>query len=288
MWFHTMAASRLLFRRKSAVARMLATACIGSLWCVVGVAWILGMLRETDAIASNVQLRVSMRQGVGADTVQMIKRALSQMPAVHNVSFTSGRSAAHEFFHAIDVQDPALEEIISVPDVLNVTPQRDFCTTQRMQMLERTMRSTYPEVEHVVWPTDLVLSIERRTNDLFVLGLVVAGMTLIIFALALTYAFRAEIHKADSDLTVGWIMGARSWFIATPHWMVGIVATVLGAALAALCSAIAWQWALPSIPWLVRVRPEEIGITVVTCAGVGCVMSVWQSVVAARQAARHV
>ncbi len=267
---------------------MVATAWFGCLWCVVGVVWVLGMMRETDALAQNVQLRVALRAGTGADTVQTIRLALAQMPAIQSVAFKSGRTAARDFFRSIDVRDPSLEEIISVPDVVIVTPQRDYCTMPRMALLERTITSTYPEVDRVVWPTDLVLSIERRTNDLLLLGSVCGILSIFLFALALTYAFRAEIHQADSDLAVGWIMGARSWFIAAPHIMVGITATIVGAGVAALCCTTAWQSALAALPWLVRVRPDEIGLTVAVCAGIGCAISVWQSVAAARQAAKRV
>lgn len=267
---------------------MIATVWFGCLWCVVGVVWVLGMMRETDALTQNVQLRVALRSGTGTDTVQTIRRALAQMPAVQGVSFKSGRTAAHDFFRSIDVRDPSLEEIISVPDVVIVTPQRDYCTMPRMAMLERTITSTFPEVERVVWPSDLVLSIERRTTDLVLLGSVCGILSIFLFVLALSYAFRAEIHAADSDLAVGWIMGARSWFIAAPHIVVGITATIVGAGVAALSCTAAWQSALAALPWLVRVRPDEVGITVTACAAIGCTISVWQSVAAARQAAKRV
>jgi len=287
LWFHGMAASRLLLRRKAPIARMITIVFAGSLWCVVGVCWMLGMMRETDAIAHDVQLRLSIRQEVGTDTVQILRRAIAHMPAVQAVTFKSGGQAAKEFFHSIDVNDASLEEIISVPDVVIVTPIREYCTTSRMELLERTLRSTYPEIERVVWPRNLVMSIERRSTDLLILGLVAGLMSLILFALALTYAFRAEIHAADSDLSVGWIMGARSWFIAAPHIIVGVTSVVVGGGLAALLSAAVWPTALESLPWLVRVRPDEIGSALALCAGVGCLLSVWQSVVAARRASKH-
>lgn len=282
-----MSARRLLLRRKGPVARMVGTAFLGSMWCVVGVIWVLGMMRETDSIATTVELHISIRQGTGADTVGIMHRSIAHMPAIARVRLERGPDVARSFFRSMDLEDPSLAEIITMPDVLLVTPRPAFCTTDRMKMLERTLRSTYPEIERIVWPEALVHAIERRQSDLVLLGTVAGALSLFFFVLALWYAFRAEIHTADADLAIGTIMGAGPWFIAAPHILVGIIATITGTGLAALVAWASWTQVLAAVPWTVAVAPQEIGLTLGGAAIAGCLASIWQSIFATRRASKH-
>jgi cell division protein FtsX len=99
-----------------------------------------------------------------------------------------------------------------------------------------------------------------------------------MFLLAILYAFRAELHRAEPDLNVGVLLGASSSFVAMPHVLVSTIAGALGLGIAAGILALAWPQMTAHASWLATVQPHEVVVMGSVLAVAGLLVCWWQSV----------
>lgn len=285
-WFHRSAAATLLSRRKGAVARMVLTSTAASLWCIVGGIWALAMWRETTQMAGRTQLELFLHADADASAVSNVRNTLERMPAIDRVEVVDGDRLWRELQRDLRLEDTGLTDIVRPPTLIRCTPRVDEVRSDRMTLLASTIRDAHPVVDRAIWPYDYVRVIERRRTDIMVLGSVAGGLSVLLFILAMLYAFRAELHLAGNDLRIGAVLGATPTFIAMPHILVSMTAGLVGLGLACGAIAGAWPWLSGAAPWLALVQPWEIASMAGALGVIGSVISWWQSVATAARASR--
>lgn len=276
-WFHVAAARSVLGRRRRAVARMVLTSMAATLWCLVGGIWALATWRETQAMASQTIMELFVPDGVSSDATSQIVTTLRAMPAFAAVRVVDAETVAQTFRNDIGL-DPGLAEIMRAPTIIRCAMRPDAVTVSGMTMTSAACRSAFPLVSGAYWSTEYVYAIERRRSDIVVMGSVAGLLSAIMFILAILYAFRAELHQAESDLKVGVLLGASPSFVAMPHMLVSTVAGTAGLAMATGLLAAAWPQLVLWAPWLASVQAYETALMAGGLAVVGLVVCWWQSV----------
>lgn len=287
MWFHRTAAAQLFRRRKGAILRMALTWMAASLWCLLGGIWAIATWRETAEMAMQTRLELFLHANQTAATVNDVARTLRQMPAVASVEIIDGRQLWSDLRRDLRLGDADLAEIVEPPTMIRVAPAREFVTVAHMELLAKTCKDAFDGVDRALWPREYVYAIERRVLDITMLGSAAGLLSLILFALAMLYALRAELHKAGEDLRVGALLGASPTFVAMPHIIVSALAGAIGVSASALALYLAWPWLTGMAPWLAAVQPTEIIAMVCTLAIAGFVICWWQSVRTASTIARN-
>ncbi|MBU3741640.1 MAG: hypothetical protein FGM24_05070 [Candidatus Kapabacteria bacterium] len=276
-WFHVAAARSVLGRRRRPVARMVLTSMAATLWCLVGGIWALATWRETQTMASQTIMELFVPDGVTPDATSQILTTLRAMPAFASVRVVDAETVAQIFQKDIGI-DQGLVDIMRPPTIIRCTMRPDAVTVAGMTMTSTACRSAFPLLSGAYWSRDYVYAIERRRSDIMVMGSVAGLLSVVMFVLAILYAFRAELHQAESDLKVGVLLGASPSFVAMPHVLVSSAAGTAGLAIAGGLLAAAWPQITARASWLTSVQPHEIVMMAATLAVAGLVVCWWQSI----------
>ena len=277
LWFHLLAARSVLRRQPRAVVRMTLTSMVATLWCLVGGIWAVASWRETQAMASETLMELYVPSDAGSDVVSGLVQTLRAMPSIGSVRVIDGDRILRTFQKDVGI-DATLTDMLQPPTVVQCTMDPAFVTMQHMTSTSDACKAAFPLLTGVHWSQEYVYAIERRRADILVMGSVAAALSAIMFLLAILYAFRAELHRAEPDLNVGVLLGASSSFVAMPHVLVSSVAGALGLGLAAGVLALAWSQMTVHASWLSAVRPHEVIIMGAFLAVAGLIVCWWQSV----------
>ncbi|MBK6290637.1 MAG: hypothetical protein IPI24_00805 [Ignavibacteria bacterium] len=288
LWFHMQGAGRLLTRRKGPVVRMIFVAFIGTVWCLSGAVWGVAVWRDLDRRAMEMSVDVigpndSLDVAIRAMAADMRKR-----PSIIGVRLMSGDAVWREFAHDMRLEADDLREVASVPTILRLNLRPNMVSLAATDRFVRSLKDIYPEAtSSIVWPRAYVEMLDSGRRDVIVFGGVAGILSLILFFLSVTYAFRAEIHRAGSDLRVAALLGASTSWIAAPHLIVGLVAGAIGLALGSGVVLLARPYALQHAAWLQTVRITEIVAWTSFVVIAGIALSWWQSAISVRGATRR-
>lgn len=286
LWFHMTAAGRLLTRRKGPVFRMTLVALIGTLWCMVGGVWTIATYRSIEHQAETIQVDVFLRPSATDREARVLTRNIAMLPAVDQARLVREQESWREFSSDIDV-DEALRAVVTMPRIVRFWPKAQHASVAELDALATNLEKAYGDrIDQVVWPRTLADVVEARRRDLLVLGTVAGALSVVMFLLALVYAFRAEIHVAGGDLRVGTLLGARAGWVAMPHLLVSVMSGLLGLLLALAVVAVGAQYAMEFVPWVGVVQVNELGVIAATLAVLGFLVCWWQSMAAGRTAIR--
>lgn len=250
LWFQRMAAQALMKRRKGPVLRMVLVAFTGSLWCIAGGSWLLGVWRDVETQAENVSVEIFLHDDASDSISAGFAQSVRQIPGVVSARVVAGDELWNSFAREVGAEDE-LREVVNLPSVVRIRLTSDFVRATSLALLTSAIEHQYPAmVREVVWPREFVAMLDSRRSDLTVLGLSAVVLSIVMFSIALIYAFRAEIHQSGRDLDLGAMLGAGRVQLATPHFVVGTIACLLGLAGAwALCLIMLTDATLP-LPWL--------------------------------------
>ena len=287
MWFQITAAGRLLQRRKGPVLRMILVALLGTIWCVVGSVWTLSTFRSIEQQAQTIQVDVFLRPAATDAEARALARTINALPSVDQARFVREQEVWQELSGDIDV-DEELRDVVDLPRIVRFWPRAEHATLAELSATTANIERVYADrVDQVVWSRTLAEVVDARRRDLIMLGSIAGGLSIVMFILALIYAFRAEIHVAGGDLRVGTLLGARSMWIAFPHFFVSVISGAIGLLLAIAVIAAVVLYARSYVPWAESIRLEELAMIIGALGSFGLVVSWWQSISAGRKAVRQ-
>ena len=288
LWFHLIAARSVLRRQPRAVVRMALTSMVATLWCLVGGIWAVASWRETQAMASETLMELFVPAEAAPDVIPGLLQTLRAMPSIGTVRVIDGDRMLRSFQKDVGI-DATLTDMLQPPTVVRCTMTPAFVTMRHMTSSSDACKAAFPLLTGVHWSREYVYAIERRRADILVMGSVAAVLSAIMFLLAILYAFRAELHRAEPDLNVGVLLGASSSFVAMPHVLVSTIAGALGLGIAAGILALAWPQMTAHASWLATVQPHEVVVMGSVLAVAGLLVCWWQSVstVSRRTRAKH-
>jgi len=284
MWFHVTAAGRLLTRRRGPVLRMVFVAWIGTLWCVAGGVWTLATYRAVQRQASTIQVDVILRPTTTEANARIMIRGIRTQYGVGSAELLREQDVWAEFAADVDIDD-RLRSVVAMPRLIRWSPTAAGGTARNIRAVISRIEQTYADqIDDIVWSEELASVVDARRRDVLMLGSVAGGLSLLLFLIAVTYSFRAELHAAAADLRVGSVLGASSSWVAMPHVLVSMITGALGLLLALATIAGVAPTALSRLPWVAEVRIADVGLMVAGLAGVGVISSWWQSLAAGRRA----
>ncbi len=287
MWFHLQGAGRLLTRRKGPVIRMVFVALIGTVWCLSGAIWGVGVWRDLDRRAQEMSVDVIGPADSTNTAIKAMAADMRKRPSIAAVRLMSDDAVWREFAQEMKLGADDLREIASVPTILRLNLRPNMVSIDATDRFVRSLHDMYPEATaSIVWPRPYVEMLDAGRRDVIVLGGVAGFLSLILFFLSVMYAFRAEIHRAGSDLRVASLLGATASWIAAPHLIVSLVAGAVGLVLGVGSILIARPYAIHHAVWLQTVRVDEIFIWTSFVVVIGMGLSWWQSIITVKGAAR--
>lgn len=277
LWFHAGAAGNLIKRRRGPVMRMVLVAFIGTLWCVAGGVWTLSTLRDIQTETSQVQVDVFLNSETSDRQARAIARGVAAQPSVLRARLVHEEDVWNEFAGLVEVDDD-LRTVVTMPRLVRFSPQQRNVSFKAINLTVGGIEAAYRDhIDEVVWPQAYVQMLDARRRDLILLGGASGILSLVMFLLALVYAFRAEIHVAGGDLRVGALLGATTGWIAMPHLIVSALAGATGLVIAFGAIAGTAEFVVARLPWLAAVRIEELGYMAALLAFLGFVVCWWQS-----------
>ena len=288
MWFHIQGAGRLLTRRKGPVTRMILVALVGTVWCLAGGALGLSVWRDIDRRAGEMIVDVVMQHHTTDAEIRSIVADLRRRPSVARADYLSSEQVWKNFSQELKLESDDLREVAAVPRIIRLRLQSRIVSVSKTVVFIRSVQDTYPEsIDRIVWPRAFAEMIDSSRRDVIGFGGVAGTLSLILFLLAVAYAFRAEIHRAGADLSVAALLGATPGWIAAPHIIVGGVCGLVGLVFGVTLVVIAREIGSASAPWISSVSAVEILVGALLIAMLGLLMTWWQSIISVRRIARR-
>lgn len=287
LWFHFQGAGRLLARRRGPVMRMVVVAMVGTIWCLAGTTWGVAVWRDLDRRAQEMSIDVIGSIDSTNQAITTMAHDLRRRPSVASVSLMNGDAVWREFSREMHLETDDLRDVAAVPPILRIHLRPALVSVTTTERFVRSLKEMYPEAtSEIVWPKPYVEILDAGRRSVLVFGLVAGVLSLILFLIAIAYAFRAEIHRAGSDLNVAALMGASVSWIAAPHLLVSLAAGAIGLILGAVFVVIARPYAFLYAEWLAQVAVGEILFWSGLIGLLGIMLSWWQSFVAVKGASR--
>ncbi|MBC8124645.1 MAG: hypothetical protein H7X70_02820 [Candidatus Kapabacteria bacterium] len=287
IWFHIQGASRLLARRKGPLARMVVVAIVGTLWCLAGGIWGVAVWRDLDRRAEQMSIDIIGPADSTNHAIHAMAQDMRRRPSVKSVNVLSSDDVWSEFANEMHLESDDLREVAAVPSILRLQLLPPMVSVTATEKFIRSLEAMYPEATaRIVWPRPYVEMLDAGRSNVLIFGSVAGLLSLVLFLLAVTYAFRAEIHRAGSDLKVAALLGAPNSWIAAPHLLVSIIAGAVGLGIGVGLLCIARPYMLAQWMWLGNVTVNEILIGACAIAVLGLVLCWWQSIVSVKGATR--
>ena len=288
MWFHLQAASRLVTRRKGPVLRMAIVALVASTWCIAGAVWAIGTWRDADERASAMAIDVVCSNDSTGVRTRTMSQTIARMPGVVEATVRSSDAVWNEFAADMHISDTDLRAIAELPAMIRVRLAPQYVTQEFIDRFAHDLRSaSRRSIASITWPRTYVAMVEDHRRTLIVFGGAAGILSLVLFIVAITYAFNAEVHRAGADLRVAELLGAPMRWIAAPHTIVGLLAGACGLVASTLVVLALQSSARHLAPWVGRATQSEILLAAAALAVVGIANSWTQSLLAVREAMRR-
>ncbi len=282
-WFAPRAARRIAVARKGAVLRIFVVSVFGTLWCLAGGAVALGIWRDVDRRATETRFDIIVADSTTAERAANILADLRRKPGVMAAEYKSSSVVWREFSATLGIADTDLQTIASVPAVIRLQLAPSQANPKALRSLENGIRILYGNaVADIVWSKPYAELLELQRRDVALFSLIAGALSLVLFSVAISYSFRAEIHRATDDLRVGVLLGASWSWTAMPHFMVSATVGAMGVLVATGVLLLARPLVESNYPWVASVSTLELLIAAVGIAVVGKALAWWQSYRAVR------
>lgn len=207
------------------------------------------MSNVIDRIEQQVDMSVYIKQEATEDQITAMKKKISSLPTVLEVSSTSPDEANHEAIQKILENTPAdkreiyRQSLLEAPNVLpwtlniklinlnNTQELEDFVANDESMkgMLDPNREPSYASGRRET--IDNIAAIMRRVE---MIGLIAAGVFALIAILVVFNTIRMAIFNRREEIYMMRLVGASRWFIVGPFVveasLYGIVAAILAGA----------------------------------------------------------
>ncbi len=288
MWFQWIAFGRLMRFRARPVARMTLIALLTTLIVACGYWWGMATWRDIERMSANVTMDVFVDDDASDSVLVSNMKLMSTLPGVRHVQFDHGEQVWAMYREHVRLDGDDLAEIVELPHRLRLTMRPIGAIASRMTETEDLVKSMVAnDLVRVVWSPTHVEQLRNRREEFRLAVIVGASLIVLLIMVAVVYAFRAEVHHAGIDLSVGAVLGAAPSTTAFPHFLACATAAVVGAAFACLLLALARPPVLDRVFWLGAVTAIEV-VVVVLAVMVALIIEGWLlTYAAARKSARH-
>jgi cell division transport system permease protein len=212
----------------------------------------------TRDIENKVEVSVFLRDDVTQEQHNDIEDTIRGLPVVRRVEYVS-KDEAYKEFKELYKDQPALWENIDA-DVLPASFRVELSDPQRVDVIRSKLEGN-PAVEEIADQRDTVKRLISFTNLVrlfsFVMVVVLFGAAVLLIANTIQLA----IYARRKQIEIMKLVGATNWFVRLPFMLEGVVAGVIGAAIALFLLAIGKAVARSQLPvWIPTVALHGIDL----------------------------
>jgi len=250
--------------------------------------WGMATYGDIERMSAHVTMDVFV-QDDAADSILSSHRAqLSSLPGVRRVQFDNGDKVWSAHLERMRIGGEDLEEIVQIPHRFRLTMRPAGATTSRMIETESLVTSIVgSELVRVAWSPDHVEYLSNRRAELRLTLIVAIVLFVLQLVVSIVYSFRAEVHHAATDLSVGAVLGAAPSITAFPHFLICTLAAISGCVVAAAILLVVRPMVVERVPWMSAVELSEL-LCAVSAVMLALIVVGWLlTYAAAHKSARH-
>lgn len=288
MWFQWMAFGRLLRFRARPVARITLVAFLTALIVASGYWWGMSAWRDIERMSAQVTMDVFIDEGASEVAIASNIEQMSALPGVRRVQLEDGERVWSTYRERLRIGGEELAQVVELPHRIRLTMRPIGVSASRMSETEDLATSIAgSDLVRVVWSPTQIEQLSLRRQEMVVAIAVGASLFFLLLLTSVVYSFRAEVHHAGTDLSVGAVLGAAPSTTAFPHFLVCASAAIVGSGLACLLLACMRPFVLDRVHWLGVVTATEV-LYVVLAVMIALIVEGWLlTYAAAHKSARH-
>jgi cell division transport system permease protein len=204
---------------------------------------VLGITGLKTKVKQEIQVDLFFDASLNADDIKQIAGDMQGLDGIYRAEFISPERAWEEFqkisqdskdsLDAIDLS--LIDDVIPIPPSVNFSPTEDYANLDKMQILERELKSRYPQISEFNLSRELLEDVNLGFDKLIYLILLIALLLLIITFALINNTIRLALYSQRFIIKTQQLVGATSRFIRKPFLkraiLQGFVAAVLAMAL---------------------------------------------------------
>lgn len=213
---------------------------------------ILGALRATDTIKSNMTVFVMLKDNLGESKTAEMGQRLKETEGVREVKFVSKAEAAADLKSAYKSDFESFLSYNPLPDSYEIKMQGQYSGQEHIAAFEKQV-AAWDEVDEVFYQKAVAGEITTNIGRFNLILLLFGGALLVISLILLGNTIRLSIYSKRYLINTMKLVGASRWFIMRPFLgrsiMQGIVAWFI-AALMFIGLVAGLGKGLPDLTWL--------------------------------------
>lgn len=233
-------------RAKLAAAASVITISISLLLVGVFLIVSLNTSRIISLIEEKVEIEAFLREPITKNQITDVQNSILRLPGVDSIIYITKEEAAQIFKQDFGEDIYSVLDFNPLPPSFKIFLKDHYKKTELASQVVETIKSV-KGVEEVAYRKELIDFLEKRTQLLNIIGLVVG----IIFGISAIFlvanTIRLAIYSKRKIIQTMKLAGATKWFIRMPFFLEGILQGILGGIFSAI---ILWVIIYLTSQWL--------------------------------------
>ncbi|KKQ67286.1 MAG: hypothetical protein US86_C0001G0213 [Candidatus Daviesbacteria bacterium GW2011_GWA2_38_24] len=204
----------------------------------------LGSQKILQYYESKPQAIAFFKDGTTDSDINLIKESLVATGKVTNLKYISKQEAL-EIYKERNKDKPILLELVTA-NILPASLEISAITPKDLGPIAEILKQE-PVVEEVVYPEDVVESLNKATEIIRFVGLVLISFLATFATLVILMVIGFKIRLRRSEIETMKLLGASNWFIRMPFLLEGMFYGVVGAVFAWISSLVLLWYFAPFI-----------------------------------------
>lgn len=205
----------------------------------------------TDEWYGNVEVSIFLCDGrecaaITDEQRESLRSQLEGDPNVAEVLFESKQQAYEKVLELFENQPNIIESVS--PDAIPASFRVRLVDPEQFEVISSRFEGQ-PGVEAIVDQRELIEDLVAITDGIELVAFVIAAVQLVLTAVLLAVIIRLSMFARREQIAIMRLVGASNWYIRTPFLLEGVIAAVIGGAMA--MGAI-WALLTTSREWLIR------------------------------------
>ncbi len=196
----------------------------------------------TQVLKQQIEVEVFL-DNMDEQSTQSLRQQISAEPIISEMNYISRDSASKVFQQEFGMGGESLADLNFLPASFRLNVSDGFTVSQVDSLVK--VIETYTGVDEVRFNLALLEILERRTDQLIIIG---TGIGLFILFVAMILVFntiRLTIYAKRDLIRAMKLVGATNGFIRRPFLLEGIIQGIIAGAAASLIVFILFDWIVP-------------------------------------------
>ncbi|MES2767115.1 MAG: permease-like cell division protein FtsX [Bacteroidota bacterium] len=272
--FHFSSALKIFRRQKASSVRIMLAACVATVAAAFGSAGYFASLQSWEMLSDNLIVSVFFKPGTPPVAFQEKIDLLKTFGGISSVELVTPEDARQEFEDRMGESTEFLLSENPFPAVAKVRFKKNYRTNAYVEYVTNYAKRM-SDVSDATYRADFAEAVYARSQQTFLIAVGVGGIAFALFLFILNSSLRSEMALAFEETHVLHVLGASQWFIALPHIIFALIASILGIILGSAIALALYFAFKENSSWLRLLTWEPLVAGAIIMSSIALLVGLW-------------